>query len=96
MGKMGQYYDEMKEDNNWDEADEHFKKEKQMREDIWFSRNEYMYSWGAAARIVNRYLMDRIISEKGKRTEWEYIQFLQQELDHVDLWLQEKLEDGEV
>jgi len=44
----------------------------------------------AEATIINNYLIDRIIFEKGKGTEWEYIQFLQQELDHLELWKKEK------
>lgn len=71
-------------DYNKEMKDKHFKKK----------MNREIY-WKTLARTVDRYLMDRIVSEKGKKTEWEYIQFLQQELDHVELWLKEKLQDEE-
>jgi len=72
MGNLSDYYEEMKENNNWDEADEHYSTLK---------RASYLMR-----SYVRSYLTCRILEEKDSRHKdsKQRIQFFQQELDDLD------------
>lgn len=75
MGNLSDYYDEMKENNNWDQADEYYRTLARK------GRVNLMRSY------VRSYLTCRILEEKDNRHKdsKQRVQFFQQELDDLDV-----------